>query len=142
MPDYPDYIFENLRPGEAPQRRRRSAPDPAAKWPRTATLRKREKRHLTKPFPVTTLGKALKQALNIPAIRRRMNAAEISASWEDLVGEVMAQHVQPVSLEKGVLTLKTDSSVWRQQISLSKEWICKRIQEKFDAEIVRTLRIK
>jgi predicted nucleic acid-binding Zn ribbon protein len=91
---------------------------------------------------VITLEKALKRALNIPSIRRRLNVAQISDSWEGLVGEVVARHVRPISLEKGVLTLEADSSVWRQQISLSKERIQKRIREKFDAEIVRVLRIK
>lgn len=135
MPGYPDYIFENLRPGESPQRRKRSVITPASQ-------RKREKRHLKKPFPVMTLEKALKRALNFPAVRRWMNISEIADSWEDLMGETAARHVRPVSLEKGVLTLETDSSVWRQQIDLSKEWIHKRIREKFDADIVRMLRIK
>jgi len=104
--------------------------------------REREKRHLNHPFPCITLAAAIKRALNSPRIKRRLNAVQITSEWESLVGSNLAQHVQPVSLHKGLLTLQADSSVWRQQICFMKEQLLEQISSRFKEEMVRDLRIK
>ena len=71
-----------------------------------------------------------------------MQAAEILKDWETLVGPTVARHVQPVSLERGILTLKADSSVWRQQISFEKKQLLDQISGKLRAYKVRELRVK
>jgi predicted nucleic acid-binding Zn ribbon protein len=105
-------------------------------------MRKREKRHNKRPFPHVTLAAAVQKAFNMPRIKRHMQAAEILKDWETLVGPMVARHVQPVSLERGILTLQTDSSVWRQQISFEKKQLLDQISGKLSAYKVRELRVK
>jgi len=105
------------------------------------SMRRREKRHSSRPFPYVTLAAAVQKALGKPKISRRLKAAEIAQDWEAMVGDVIASHVQPVSLERGLLTLKADSSVWRQQITLLKPQLLDRISSQFSRYKVRELRV-
>lgn len=105
-------------------------------------MRKREKRHSNCPFPYVTLATALQKALSAPKISRHVRAAEISQEWEALVGMAIAKHVQPVSLDAGILTLKADSSVWRQQIALMKPELLDRISNRISQHKVRDIRVR
>jgi len=104
-------------------------------------MRRREKRHLNRPFPYVTLSTALNKALSTPKIKHGLNAVEIAREWEALVGAKVSAHVQPVSLNKGTLTLKTDSSVWRQQIIFMESELLDRISTRFDHLQVRDIRV-
>ncbi len=104
-------------------------------------MRKREVRHHSRPFPHLSLAAALKKALRAPKIKRHLTAAEINKNWEAIVGSTVAEHVHPVSYEKGILTLKADSSVWRQQISLIKSELLDQISENQTTLKVRDLRV-
>jgi predicted nucleic acid-binding Zn ribbon protein len=138
MPSPPRHLFDNLEHG----RGRRARPKPEASEQTSGGGRVREKRHLGRPFPCQTLAAALKQALKIPALHRRLNAVEIIAVWDDLAGEVVARHVQPMALDKGVLTLEADSSVWRQEVSLIRTELADRINARLGLKTVREIRIK
>lgn len=67
---------------------------------------------------------------------------ELARDWDEVVGPVIARHVRPLSLDKNVLTLKADSSVWRQQISFMKDQIIAKIAEEYSQHKVRDLRIR
>ncbi|RJP76168.1 MAG: DUF721 domain-containing protein [Candidatus Zixiibacteriota bacterium] len=138
MPPPPRHRFDNLEHG----RGRRTRPPEEASEPAPGGDRVREKRHLRRPFPCQSLAAALKQALKTPAIHRRLNAAQIIEAWEELAGPVVAQHVQPMALDKGVLTLEADSSVWRQEVSLARPELAVRINARFGPKTVREIRIK
>jgi predicted nucleic acid-binding Zn ribbon protein len=104
--------------------------------------RRREKRRQRRPFPHVTLAAALRKALATPTLRRRMSVLEIAGQWDDLVGEDAAQHVQPFSLDKGTLVLQTDSSVWRQQISLMRPEILEKVRERFSDLTFKQVKVK
>lgn len=104
--------------------------------------RQREKRHRKKPFPFVTLSAAIKKAMSTPAMKRRLDAIPIAKEWEAVVGESVAQHVQPTALEKGILTIEADSSAWRHQISLERDDLWQKISARFDRDLVKGIRIK
>ena len=105
-------------------------------------MRKRDKRHLARPFPYVTLADALRRTVKSPKIRRQLRAIELSRDWDSVVGPSLAEHVRPLSLDKSVLTIKADSSVWRQQISLLKPQILAKFTEKFSQHNIKELRIR
>jgi predicted nucleic acid-binding Zn ribbon protein len=107
-----------------------------------APPRRRERRPGMRPFPYVTLAAALQKALGHGALKKHLEVAQIAAAWEALAGEVLAQHVQPVELEKGVLTLQADSSVWRQQVSFMRQELLQKIRDHFKDNLVRSLRLK
>jgi predicted nucleic acid-binding Zn ribbon protein len=134
-----NHIFDNLEHGRGRRR-------PVKKRELTEVVpgfdRKREKRHQTRPFPHQTLAAALKKALAQPAIKKRLSVVEIGGQWEFLFGETVAEHVQPLSLEKGVLVLQTDSSVWRHQISLMRLEILGKVRQQLGEESVKEIKVK
>ena len=105
-------------------------------------MRKREKRHIRRPFPHVTLAAAIQKAMGKPSMKRYLRAAELADEWEAIVGSDIAEHVQPESFDRGILTLKTDSSVWRQQVILIKQQILDRIASEFCQYKVRDVCVK
>ena len=57
-----------------------------------------------------------------------------------MVGERLARHAQPVDIADGVLTLRADSSVWRQELTLLMPLIQQRLNERFGEGTVREIR--
>ncbi len=105
-------------------------------------MRKRDGRRSKRPFPAVSLKSALDKALKTPAIRRHVRIAPLLESWESVVGKEVARHIKPVSLERGVLNLEADSSVWRQQILFLKPQLLDRIGAEFSRLKIRDLRVK
>ncbi len=131
----PRHVFENLEHGRDQKRARKREDN-------SSTPRKRERPSSRHPFPAQPLAAALKKALAAPVIKRRMEALDIMLAWEELVDSEFSRHVQPVSLDKGILTLETDSSVWRFQAGLQKEQILQQISAELPHKTVTHLRIK
>ena len=115
---------------------------PAADEPDPALARQRSKGRKNRPFPFVTLSAALQGAVNTPVMKRRLNAIPIAQEWRAIVGETVAEHVQPSALDKGILTLEADSSVWRQQMSFEKKELLKKIHARLGADIIKEIRIK
>ena len=131
-----------IRKDTSSQRLADFSPEKSADEPDPALLRQRHKGRKKRPFPFVTLSAALQGAVNTPVMKRRLNAIPIAQEWRSIVGEAVAEHVQPGALDKGFLTLETDSSVWRQQISLEKKELLKKIQARIGADIIKEIRIK
>ena len=110
--------------------------------PDPALVRQRSKGRKNRPFPFVTLSAALQGAVNTPEMKRRLNAIPIAQEWRAIVGEEVAEHVQPSALDKGILTLEADSSVWRQQINFEKKELLKKIHARIGADIIKEIRIK
>jgi predicted nucleic acid-binding Zn ribbon protein len=89
-----------------------------------------------------SLKTALEKALKTPAIRKHVHIAGLREKWETLVGSDIARHIQPVSLERGILTLEADSSVWRQQVLFLKPQLLDLINNEFSRLKIRDLRVK
>lgn len=58
------------------------------------------------------LAKALDRVLAERGLTTGVNLHVLLGRWESLVGEVNAQHSKPEGYEDGVLTVRTDSTVW------------------------------
>jgi len=125
-----------------PQRLQDLDPASTVDEPDPALARQRSKGRKNRPFPFVTLSAALQGAVNTPVLKRRLNAIPIAQEWRAIVGEEVAEHVQPSALDKGILTLESDSSVWRQQINFEKKDLLKKIQTRVGVDIIKEIRIK
>ncbi|HEX7344977.1 MAG TPA: DUF721 domain-containing protein [bacterium] len=110
--------------------------------PDSALARQRTRGRKGRPFPFTTLSAAIQKAVNTPVMKRRLDAIPIAREWRAIVGEAVAEHIQPSALEKGILTLEADSSVWRQQISFEKKELLAKITARFKDEQIKEIRVK
>lgn len=69
-------------------------------------------------------------------------AFEIGQRWSESVGPDIAQHAQPVGLRGGVLEVTVDSSVWCQQLQLSRLEILAALRESLGDAAPEDLRFR
>lgn len=62
------------------------------------------------------LGDALQAFLRGKGWGRRLEEARVHEVWEQIAGEGLAGHVQPVRLHGGVLVLQADSPAWATEV--------------------------
>ena len=80
----------------------------------------------------------------IPAVMRRLGLEDqqwlfaLTDEWSGLVGEVVASHCRPGRVERGVLTIFVDSSVWLNELSrYGQGQILKNLRKRFGDEKIR-----
>ena len=73
----------------------------------------------------------LKQVIGDSPLRPGLTRQEALSSWAEIVGAEIARHSEAVALEDGVLLVRTEGSVWAQELSLLKP----RIQESLNARL-------
>ncbi|MFJ4656010.1 DUF721 family protein [Nocardia sp. NPDC088792] len=61
--------------------------------------------------------------------------------WSDVVGEDIASHAQPVSLENGVLSIQAESTAWATQLRMFQSQILAKIAAAVGNNVVTQLRI-
>ena len=65
----------------------------------------------------------LQMVLDKTHITDEMALEKLSAGLETIVGPLIKPHVQIVKFERNILTLKCDSSAWKQELFLQKKAI-------------------
>jgi predicted nucleic acid-binding Zn ribbon protein len=84
------------------------------------------------------LTKFLQQSQWLPKIRER----KLQANWETIVGKTIAKYTRNVRLSGNVLHVSTDIAVLKQELQMGKPQLMQRINEYFDAEVVKDIIIK
>jgi predicted nucleic acid-binding Zn ribbon protein len=84
------------------------------------------------------LTKFLQQSQWLPKIRER----KLQANWETIVGKTIAKYTRNVRLTGNVLHVSTDIAVLKQELQMGKPQLMQRINEYFDAEVVKDIIIK
>lgn len=74
--------------------------------------------------------------------RKAMREYEAFKSWNAIVGEHVAQNSVPIKVENGVLYVSVKNSVWRQELSMRKPQILKKIEEEFGRGIIRDINLQ
>ncbi|MEA2076590.1 MAG: DUF721 domain-containing protein [Candidatus Marinimicrobia bacterium] len=74
--------------------------------------------------------------------KKAMQEYEVFREWNTVVGEVVAQVSVPVKVVKGVLYVSVKSSTWRQELSMQKPQILKKIDDRFGQGIIFDIRFQ
>jgi predicted nucleic acid-binding Zn ribbon protein len=74
--------------------------------------------------------------------REPLAEAQLLVSWREIVGDNIADHSQPVSVEKGVLTLSTDSSAWATQLRLMRHELLSTLGEKVSEIPISSIHVR
>jgi predicted nucleic acid-binding Zn ribbon protein len=94
-----------------------------------------------KPIQSVLAGKAVSKRLWMSA-----RAEHALNAWDELVGELVAQHSQPVDFRthggRGVLWLAVSDSSWSQELSLFRAELIRRLNEKAGMELFDDIRIR
>ena len=87
-----------------------------------------------------SLDQLLQELLPRSPLRRGLEEQAVLSSWDEIVGPEIAKHSQALALRDGVLWVRTEGSVWAQELSLLKPRIRERLEEKLGPGSVKDVR--
>lgn len=70
-----------------------------------------------------------------------MSVGRVLEEWDEIVGEQIAAHCRPVSLDAGVLIVSASSSAWATQMRMLTPQIITRVHEHVGASVISELRV-
>ncbi|AFY54004.1 putative RNA-binding protein containing Zn ribbon [Rivularia sp. PCC 7116] len=67
------------------------------------------------------------EQLQIEFLYKQQPIQRLLDCWQEVVGEVVATHTQPVSIERGILWVATSSAVWAQNLTFERQKFLKKL---------------
>ncbi|MDA9594407.1 DUF721 domain-containing protein [bacterium] len=86
------------------------------------------------------LKKAIQEAISESGIEREIQQENAVSVWSEVVGVVVSKVTDAVSVNKGVLVVKTKSSTWRQELYMQKKDIINKINIKIGYTAIKEIR--
>ena len=86
------------------------------------------------------LKKAIQEAISESGIEREIQQENAVSVWNEVVGVVVSKVTDAVSVNKGVLVVKTKSSTWRQELYMQKKDIIDKINIKIGSTAIKEIR--
>ena len=86
------------------------------------------------------LKKAIKIAINKAGIESALKQESAVFLWKEVVGRKVSKAAKAEKVDKGTLIVKTDSSVWRQELQMQKEQLIEKINKKIGSEAIKEIR--
>lgn len=83
----------------------------------------------------------LKKVLGNLGWNAGMDAGRVLEEWDEIVGERLATHCRPVSLEDGVLMVSASSSAWASQLRMLTPQLITAIEEHIGSHVISELRV-
>ena len=83
---------------------------------------------------------ALKKLIKKQGIEKEINQQKAADVWAEAVGKKINEHTEPVDVRFGVLTVKTSSPVWRQELQFQKKSIVDSINKKLKKTTIKDVR--
>ena len=83
---------------------------------------------------------AIKIAINKAGIEKALKQESAVFLWKEVVGRKVAKAAKAEKVDKGTLIVKTDSSVWRQELQMQKEQLIEKINKKIGSEAIKEIR--
>ena len=87
-----------------------------------------------------TLGDVLNRLTREAGWEKTLAAEDLVREWAELAGADTAQHSEPVSLERGVLTVKCDSTAWAKNLQFMRAVIMTEITNRHPEAGVENIR--
>ena len=86
------------------------------------------------------LKKAIQEAISESGIEREIQQENAVSVWSEVVGVVVSKVTDAVSVNKGVLVVKTKSATWRQELYMQKKDIIDKINIKIGSTAIKEIR--
>ncbi len=83
-----------------------------------------------------TLKQAINKLLDTYRLRGKLTESKLIASWEQIMGKVIAKHTTSLKLDKTLLIVYLDSSVIREELSYAKDKIIQRLNEQLGKRVI------
>ena len=86
------------------------------------------------------LKKAIQKAISESGFERAIQQENAVSVWGDVVGDVVSKVTDAISVDKGVLVVKTKSATWRQELYMQKKEIIDKINKKIGSAAIKEIR--
>ena len=87
-----------------------------------------------------TLKSAIKKAVRSAGVEKALKQESAVFLWADTVGQTISKVTKAERVDKGVLTVKTESSTWRQELHMQKKEIITKINNKIGSKTIKEIR--
>ncbi|MCA9194922.1 MAG: DUF721 domain-containing protein [Planctomycetales bacterium] len=89
-----------------------------------------------------TMGACVKRLMARKGYGEIRSAGELEETWQNLLGDSLAQHCHMGNITRGVLTVYVSDSAISQELSMRKSQILRELQKSYTAGTVKDLRIR
>ena len=87
-----------------------------------------------------TLKSAIKKAVQSAGVEKALKQESAVVLWGEVVGKTISKVATAEKVDKGVLTVKTESPTWRQELHLQKKEIINKINNKIGSKTIKEIR--
>ena len=87
-----------------------------------------------------TLKSAIKKAVHNAGVEKALKQESAVFLWGEIVGQTVSSVTRVKKVDKGVLTVKTESSNWRQELQMQKKEIIDKINNKIGSKTIKEIR--
>lgn len=88
-----------------------------------------------------SLATAFGSVANAGVWKRNMKLAQLRTHWDEVVGQGIASHSQVASFVDGVLTIRTESTVWATQLTYLIPQLTATIRERMEGLEIRDIKV-
>lgn len=89
-----------------------------------------------------SLGDALQEFLNKSPIKTDIQAFQIEAAWEDIMGKTIARYTDKIEIVRDKLIISTQVAPLKTELAYQREKILLRINEFLKAKVIKEVIIK
>ena len=86
------------------------------------------------------IARALKKFVKKQGIEKEINQQKAIDVWAEAVGKKIKEQTEPVDVRFGVLTVRTSSPVWRQELQFHKKSIIDSINKRLKKTTIKDVR--
>ncbi len=86
------------------------------------------------------IGGALKKLIKTAGLEKGIAQQKALEIWSETVGETVSKNTEPISIEHGILIIKTTTPVWRQELQFQKKEIIEKLNKKLNKKLIKDIR--
>ena len=86
------------------------------------------------------IGGPIKKFLRSAGLEKGIAQQNAMDIWPDVVGKNVSKNTEPVSVEHGTMTVKTETSAWRQELQFQKKQIIETLNKKLNKKVIKDIR--
>jgi predicted nucleic acid-binding Zn ribbon protein len=86
------------------------------------------------------LKQAIEEAIDSAGIKSALSQEAAVVLWGSVVGETVSSVTKAERVESGVLIVKVETAVWRQELHMQKEEIINKVNKKIGTRAIREIR--
>lgn len=90
---------------------------------------------------IISIGEAFEKMLKSYNLQGKFKETQVCASWEKVMGKFIASKTEKVTFKKGILYVKIDSPPLRQELTMSRETIKKKLNTEVQMDIIQEVKI-